>query len=489
MEPTTPIDGHTLSFADALQSLYLYKRMIAVITLVCLLLSSVYAVIGWLRIKDVERYTCISAFSVQWDQNGIVLNPEDPSQIIDIQSAEHIVDAVIYLIYSDNMVRHVSEQTGMPITREMLRAALTAEQYEETSMVDLRIVWDGSAETTMTVLDAVLDYLPTLMNETMKNGAIKVFDHANDPERVPILPNFRLIFVTTLFGALLGSLGAIALGVLRGTVQSRANITKHLQLDTLGEIPRIRDDLVLLWSDSDKIGFKYREAYRTMMSILRHRMLTERIQSVYITSTMAHEGKTSVLLNIAHSFAEQEGYRVLLVDYDTRKPRVANLLRIKPLGRTVQNVIRGKIALRDALIAVTENFHVLCADSEGFCPLNDDTVEQFNRLRSEYDFIFFDTPPVGIVSDALRLNECTDSCLYSIKHNYVTTDIIRRGIHVLTQSEHPILGAVLNEVKENPLSKYYYESHYRQYGYYSYETSGDETAASGSKARMRRRMR
>lgn len=468
-----------LSLTDMLQSLYLYKKWIALFTLLCLLLSTAYAIFSWYGVKDLERHKCVSAFSVQWDQNGIVLNPEDPSQIIDIQSAEHIVDAVIYLLYSDNMATHVREVTSLPITRPMLRRALTASRHEETSMVELSIVWDGSAEQTMTVLNAVLDYLPALINSTMKNGSIQVFDHANAPERIPILPSVKLILLVTLIGLVLGCGGAILLGLFRTTVQSRENITSHLRLETVGEIPRAGGEDVLLHGSDRPLPFKYSEAYRTMLAILRHRMITERLQSVYITSTMAAEGKTTLLINIARSLSEQEGYRVLLVDYDTRKPRVAHLLRLKPMGRTVHGVVNGKIALADAIIKVTDTFHVLCADTSGFCVLNDDAIEQFNALRAEYDFIFYDTPPVGIVSDCIRLNDCTDACLYAIKHNYVTVDIIRRALHILTQSSHPIMGAILNEVKENPLKKYYYESHYRHYGYYSYDKEGEEKTARG----------
>ena len=484
-----------LSVSDMLQSLYLYKKWIALFTVFCLLASSVFAFVRWLGVKDIERYTCTSSFSVIWDQNGVVLNPDDPSQIIDIQSAEHIVGAVLFLIDSETMAAHVREVTGMDMTRSQLKAALTASQHEETQMVNLSIVWNGSSETTMQILNAVLDCLPTLMNETMKNGSIKILDHANASERVPILPNFKLVLLATLAGLVAGCGGAVVLGLFRTTVQTRANIQSNFGMETLGEIPKVRDDMIILNDNESKTSFKYREAYRTMMSILRHRMLTERIQSVYITSTMAHEGKSSVILNVAQNFAEQEGYRVLLVDYDTRKPRIAHLLHIKPMGRTVHGVVNNQIALKDAIIQVTPNLHVLCADTSGFVSLNDEIIEQFNLLRQEYDFLFFDTPPVGIVSDALRLNECTDACIYAIKHNYVTTDIIRKGMHVLHQASHPIMGAVLNEVKENPLSQYYYESHYRHYGYYSYDKSsedGEETSRTHhrrSKRRATRRVR
>lgn len=479
--PSSPSSERELSLPEMFQSLYLYKKWIALFTLICLLASTVLATVNWFRTKDIERYTCQSSFAVIWDQNGIIINPNNPAQIIDIQSAEYIVDAVLFLIDSENMVEHVKTETEIDMTRAQLTDALSVEQYEETQMVTLRLTWDGSSEETMSILNSVLDYLPVVMNQTLKNGSINIVDRANSPKQVPIPLNIGMILLATAIGLVLACGGAILLGLFRGTVQSRTNITVTLQLDTVGEIPRVDPAQISLF-DEPLPPFKYREAYRTFLSILRHRLLSERIQSLYISSSMAHEGKTSLLLNAARSFAEQEGYKVLLVDYDTRKPQIARMLRLKLLGRTLQSVIENKNTMKDAIIPVSEHFHVLCSDASGFLPLNDDMIEQFNALRSEYDFIFFDTPPVGIVSDAIRLNGCTDACLYAIRHNYVTTDIIQKALQVIRQSEHPILGAVLNEIRSNPISQYYYESHYRQYGYYTYDKSPTEGRASSAEA-------
>ncbi len=461
-----------LSFSDMLQSLYLYKKWIALFTAVCLLASLGFSLVKWLGEKDGDRYSCQSSFAIQWSQEGMVVDPNDPSKIVDIQSAEYIVDSVLFMIKSQTMLELVENATEMKLTREQLADALSITPYEETQMVSLSLVWDGDSDQTLGIMNAVLDSLPIVMKNTLKNGTIAVLDRANTPLRVPIVPNLRLVLLVTLIALVIGCIGAIILGLFRTTVQSRDNITSYLRLETVGEIPRVPAEQTLLYGDAPP-SFKYREAYRTCISILRHRMLSEKLQSLYITSSMAHEGKSSLLLNIARSFAEQEGYKVLLVDYDTRKPQIAKMLHLKLMGRSIHAVAQDKIDLKDAIIQVSDNFHFLGADTTGFQVLTDETVAALNTLRSEYDFIFYDTPPVGIISDALRLNDCTDACIYAVKHNYVTTDIIGKALHVIRQSGHPIMGAVLNEVKSNPLSHYYYESHYRHYGYYSYDKSGE----------------
>ncbi len=473
--PETSAPGREFSASELFQSLYLYKKWIALFTALCLIVTSVYALIVWLGEKDDDRYSCQASFAIQWSQEGMVVDPNDPSKIVDIQSAEYIVDSVLFMIESQKMLSMVESQTGLSISRSELSSALAIKPYEDTQMVSLSLVWNGDAEQTLSIMNAVLESLPVVMKDTLKNGTIAILDTANTPREVAILPNFRLILLVTAIALVAACAIAIAVGFFRTTVQSRDNITNYLSLETVGEIPRVPPEQTLLY-DGESANFKYREAYRTCISILRHRMITEKIQSLYITSSMAHEGKSSLLLNIAQSFAEQEGYKVLLVDYDTRKPQIAKMLHIKTMGRTIHGVAQDKIDLADAIVHVTERFHVLCADTTGFQVLTDETVELFNDLRKDYDFIFFDTPPVGIISDAIRLNDCTDACLYAVKHNYVTTDIIKKALHIIRQSGHPIMGAVLNEVKSNPLSRYYYESHYRHYGYYSYDKSaeGDE---------------
>jgi len=84
-------------------------------------------------------------------------------------------------------------------------------------------------------------------------------------------------------------------------------------------------------------------------------------------------------------------------------------------------------------------------------------------LRTRYDWVLIDTPPVASVTDPVIIASFVDTILFVIKHNFVDKRVVRTALGFLTKVNADIMGAVLNDVDVKKLSYYSYQSYYRYY--------------------------
>ena len=184
------------------------------------------------------------------------------------------------------------------------------------------------------------------------------------------------------------------------------------------------------------------------------------IKVIAITSCNENEGKTTVALHLAKSFAEL-GKKVLLIDADLRRPTVHKKLKIEN-SEGLSGVLAGFSSAERAVISINPNFSVL---PSGTTPPNPSELlasrefeELLSKLKDEYDYIIVDTPPVGIVSDALTIGRISDGILLVIKEKATTYKDFERVVDSLKLAEITLLGVVLN----GSVSREYYPN-YRTY--------------------------
>jgi capsular exopolysaccharide synthesis family protein len=194
--------------------------------------------------------------------------------------------------------------------------------------------------------------------------------------------------------------------------------------------------------------------------------------SLLVTSPGPGEGKTLASTNISIAMA-QSGLDTLLVDTDLRKPRIHKALGIeKEPGLT--NVIIGSEEI-DSVISPTEidNLDVLPA---GEVPPNPSEIlhsETFkgmvDDLKSKYDRVIFDSPPLAAVSDALILSQLVDGALLILEFGKTRKETLGRSLEQLHGIGAPLLGTVINEISKEGGGYYGYNYKYYRYSYY-----GDE---------------
>lgn len=179
-----------------------------------------------------------------------------------------------------------------------------------------------------------------------------------------------------------------------------------------------------------------------------------------ITSSIHSEGKTVTSLNLAVSLAQAvHKPRVLLVDADMRKGKIAKYLGIKPkVG--LSEVLKGQANAKDAL------FHM---DLENLAFIDSGTVPEYpsellaseefkrflNQMQAEFDHIIIDTPPIISVTDSGIVGAQVDGVILVVQAGRTQRGIVKRAEELLFQAHSKILGHVLTNI-EYHLPEYIY---------------------------------
>ena len=236
---------------------------------------------------------------------------------------------------------------------------------------------------------------------------------------------------------------------------------------------------------NDKTDFNTVETFKTIRTNIMFSIpKTDKGKAIIVTSAAPGEGKTTTSINLAITFA-QMGAKVIIIDCDLRKSRVHRYLGVDR-ENGVSNVLCGFIELDKAIKRnVRENLDCITA---GKIPPNpaeligsEEFAELVSKLCSRYDYVFIDTPPVNVVTDALLAMEHAIGVIVVTRHNVTTFDILDVAIDSIKKGGVKILGVIMLGTLDQKAKKYKYYNeaggtHKRPYTYgykYSYRYGYD----------------
>ncbi len=220
---------------------------------------------------------------------------------------------------------------------------------------------------------------------------------------------------------------------------------------------------------SQNSSFYVRESYKSLRTNIRFFQAGEGCRRFCITSSMAGEGKSITLLNLAITFAES-GQRVLLIDADLRRPSQARLL-IERATPGLSNVLAGHCDEDEAIRkSAYPNLDVLFS---GEIPPNPSELlgsprmkKLIDRLSEQYDYILVDAPPVGVVTDACVVARALDGMLFLVRHNKTEKETLARCVQQIKNAGVRLMGFVMNGSEGESGNKYKYS--YRKKNKYNY---------------------
>lgn len=216
------------------------------------------------------------------------------------------------------------------------------------------------------------------------------------------------------------------------------------------------------------------EIFRSMRTNVQF-MLQEGQKVIMTTSSIAGEGKTFNIANLAISFALL-GKKVVLVGLDIRKPRLSELFEthdtkhgITPL-LTLINPTKDDVKGQIVNSGVNDNLDLLMA---GPVPPNPaelverkqlDTV--IDILKQEYDYVMIDTAPVGLVTDTIQIGRIADMTIAVCRADYTPKENIVMLNEMATENKLPNMAIVINGIDMSKKKHGYYYG-YGKYAHYS----------------------
>ncbi len=284
----------------------------------------------------------------------------------------------------------------------------------------------------------------------------------------------KILYSFLLGGGLLSMLFVFVRVVFYDRVDNADQLRNVTQAPVFGEViasEKAEENYVVVDSDPKAA---ITESFRTIRTNLEYLPATENGRAVMVTSYRPNEGKTFCSVNISAILAKA-GKKVLLLELDLHKPKVGTGLGMKnKVG--ISTILAGKAGIAECVMHTPfENFDVILA---GATPPNASELvlskmlpEIFNFGRQHYDYVMIDTPPVGLITDALLMMRHVDATLFVINTRFANKDHVRNAMDIHAANPAPNFGFILNGVRMKK-SKYYYNTNYG-YGYrYAYGYGG-----------------
>lgn len=270
----------------------------------------------------------------------------------------------------------------------------------------------------------------------------------------------------------------------------------NISSDTSDAVERKSNEKRIINSQT---SFEIIEAYKAARTNIMFSLNSEKgCKKVVITSPTSGEGKTTTCINLACTFAET-GAKVLVIDSDLRAPRLHKYLKLAN-EKGLSNILASFNTAEDCIIH-TERENLDCITS-GPVPPNpvelvsmDTMKELIEDLEKKYDYIFIDTPPLNIVTEALILSKHATGVILVTRQKYTMYKAVERAINSLKFANAKVIGFIMNDVDDN---KYVYggykvnggyrygnkKSRYVRYGYYGVDNAVNQKAEESKKEKI-----
>ncbi len=289
----------------------------------------------------------------------------------------------------------------------------------------------------------------------------------------PIWPNKRRIVLLVFFSTLIGGIViSVLLESWDKSVRSYADVEGKLQRPLLGMVPMLTGNRESFYGNaffgSDESGFSESiRSLRTAVSLSSHK---EPYKVIIVTSAVGREGKSTVAMNLAHAFAQNE--KVLLLDADLRRSSISMALNLPETTKGLVELLKGDSPLAELIVpGGTGKADVMM---HGSIPGDPQQVLSHSRmadalrvLTQGYDRVIIDTPPVLPVRDALLLSRFADAVIVVAKADSTPSPRIEQALQLLARVDAPVVGIVVTQLdvrKAEKYSDYGYGGHYRSYG-------------------------
>lgn len=308
--------------------------------------------------------------------------------------------------------------------------------------------------------------------QDLQEADARIISRAEVP-RIPSYPRKGMILLVALIGSsFLGVALVFVLERLDNSFRSSEQLEQATGLPVLGMVPLL-EDAGSAFNVAEYVaknpGSTLTEAVRSLKTSLLLSNVDDPVQVLGITSTVPGEGKSTLAVWLAQISAQSD-QKILIIDCDLRRPNIHRTLKLKN-DLSLVEVLTGECSADDAIIRdPSDSYSILPAKLEATSALEllssqhmADTVAQ---LRTQFDFIILDSPPILAVSDARVIGQLTDSIFYAVKWDAAAREIVQSGVRAAHDANINISGAVFTQVNIARHARYGYGDYGTYYGRY-----------------------
>ncbi|RPD44965.1 polysaccharide biosynthesis tyrosine autokinase [Hymenobacter sediminis] len=298
----------------------------------------------------------------------------------------------------------------------------------------------------------------------------KVVDQASMMGNGAIAPKPALVSLLALLAGLGIPLGiTLLLDKANRRIQSKEDLSRITTIPMLGVVAHgsSQDKLQMLTSPKGPIA----ESFRSIRVNLQYLSAGLDKRIIGVTSSVPGEGKTFCAVNLAAEIANS-GRRVLLMECDLRRPTVAGYFGLEATctEHGLSSYLMGLSTLDESRHAcVVPNLTVMCC---GPIPANPVELlesarmrELVAQIRSEYDYVIVDTPPVGYVAEFFILTQYMEANIYVVRQNYTERSLISHINELHQEKKIKHIYTIINDMHFTKTYEYRHKQKAYSYGY------------------------
>jgi non-specific protein-tyrosine kinase len=388
------------------------------------------------------------------------------------QLSQQRVTSYVELVSSTRVSEEVVRQLRLSERADDLAKDITASSKLDSVIIDVAVSGTSPRDVTA-IANALGSVFPRLVDELERpsspTGTPPVVVRVVQPAAEPTEPSSTGLPVTLALGLLVGLAVGVGLALTRNALDS--SIKSPEQLRAVAHAPNLSafayDAAVPkrpLTVHEDPQSPRS-EAFRQLRTNLQFLDVDTPHKVVAITSAMPSEGKSTTLANLAIALGSA-GQRVLAIEADLRRPKLADMLGVeRSVGLT--SVLSGRVRPEHAVQHWSGGkFDVLAS---GPLPPNPSELlasqhmaTLLRDLREHYDMILLDTPPLLPVTDAAAVGPATDGAILVCRFKTTTRDQLSKAVDALDAVSTQLLGTVLTMVPSTgPRAYAQYNAYYR----------------------------
>jgi tyrosine-protein kinase Etk/Wzc len=322
-------------------------------------------------------------------------------------------------------------------------------------------------------------YQEAKINELSQPGNVVMIDQGVIPTS-PAKPDRRAIDILGFFIGLGLAFGYVMIkNYFDNTIKTPEDIQKK-NINVLAWIPQIEGI-----SDKDAREFEFivskkpdsipSEAFRALRTRIQYSKIgNDVLKTILITSAAPQEGKTTISVNLAGTFA-QSNKKTLIVDVDLRKPRLHSVFKVPRYPGLIDYLVGN--ALLEEIIRPTDTNNLSFISAGTIPPNPSEMIESkamqdfISNMRKRYDVVIFDSAPIIAVTDSEIFASLVDASILVVSSEKTEFELMEKAAELIKRGSTSFIGAVLN----NFTYKSGYGSYYKYYYYYSHPTNGKNT--------------
>ena len=341
--------------------------------------------------------------------------------------------------------------------------------YDELEYSKLQRIYSVNESHYSKLLDRKIEILISQSGYVSTN---LVLEKASVPSSA-ISPIFsKTMTMAVILALVLSILFLLARYLFYNKILTSNDISKYTDIPVIGEVVMSRHKNEFSQAVVHKNARSHiTENFRKIRTNLDYYPLDSKCRVIITTSTVPGEGKTFVAINTADIYA-MSGKKVLLVDFDLRKPRLEKCLTLDNEDG-VSTILTNRKPWQECVHKdVIENMDVITSGpvtpiaAELLIGKNIDTF--IEEVRAAYDIVILDTPPLGIIHDAITLSKYADNFFYIMRSGISVKGYIEYINGIVEEHNVKNISMVLNGLPVSKHSGYHYSrygSHYGKYGY------------------------